>query len=86
MFKIELTPAAHRQWRKLPRDASQTIADAFTGEFANNPLSRTLDTRKLHVPFPGYRLRVADYRILFVIGKGIVTVYSIKHRKEAYKG
>ena len=35
----------------------------------------------------GYRLRVGDYRVLFDIDdtRKIVTVYRIKHRREAYR-
>ena len=35
----------------------------------------------------GYRLRVGDYRILFTIDDGSkrVTIYRIKHRRDAYR-
>lgn len=85
MFTVSLTTAAHRQYKKLPRDVHDAVADVFEGEFSHNPLSRALDVTKLHKPFEGYRLRVGVYRVLFMLEKEIITVYSIKHRKDAYR-
>ena len=34
---------------------------------------------------PPYRLRVGNYRVLFDVKDGIVTVYNVKHRKESYR-
>ncbi|MBI2872364.1 MAG: type II toxin-antitoxin system RelE/ParE family toxin [Chloroflexi bacterium] len=35
----------------------------------------------------GWRVRVGDYRVLYTISdqEGIVRVYRIKHRREAYR-
>ncbi len=33
---------------------------------------------------PPYRLRVGNYRVLFDIEENIITVYNVKHRREAY--
>ncbi len=85
MFTIVLTAAADRQYKKLPKEVARAIAGAFDGEFSRNPLSQALDVKKLHVPFEGYRLRVRTYRILFTVEEGVITVYSIKHRRDAYK-
>jgi len=85
MFKLFLTSRALREFKKLPRDVSLGISELFSGEFCKNPLSRVFDIKKLKVPFQGFRLRVGDYRILFIIEKDRIVVYSIKHRKDAYK-
>lgn len=34
---------------------------------------------------PAYRKRVGDYRILFDIQGDLLTIYEIRHRKEAYE-
>jgi len=34
---------------------------------------------------PPYRLRVGNYRVLFDVEEGVVTVYNVKHRKESYR-
>lgn len=43
--------------------------------------------KKLAGAKDGYRVRVGDYRILYVIDdkKKIVTVYRIRHRKDVYE-
>jgi len=50
-----------------------------------NPLARSLDIKRLHVPLYGYRLRLGDYRMLFDVIGDTVWIFTIKHRKDAYK-
>ncbi|OHD60557.1 MAG: plasmid stabilization protein [Spirochaetes bacterium GWF1_49_6] len=45
----------------------------------------SLDIKKLTDFTPEYRLRVGKYRILFEIAENIITIYTIKHRKDVYK-
>ncbi|OHA18090.1 MAG: hypothetical protein A2836_01725 [Candidatus Taylorbacteria bacterium RIFCSPHIGHO2_01_FULL_45_63] len=85
MYRIFLTAKAEKEYKKLPSRVAQDVSRLFGGEFSDNPLSKTLDINKLRVPFLGYRLRIGSYRILFVIEGKTITVYSIKHRKDAYK-
>ena len=40
--------------------------------------------KKLTNFHPPFRLRVGNYRVLFDIEDGVLTVYSVKHRKESY--
>jgi len=42
------------------------------------------DIKKLTNHTPEYRLRVGNYRVLFEIEDQKITVYRIKHRKDAY--
>ncbi|OGG79810.1 hypothetical protein A3A39_00895 [Candidatus Kaiserbacteria bacterium RIFCSPLOWO2_01_FULL_54_13] len=85
MYTILQTSSARRQYKKLPRDVAENVAKLFTGEFAEDPFSSTLDIVKLKVPISGYRIRAGDYRILYTVEKKQITVYSIKHRKDAYR-
>jgi mRNA-degrading endonuclease RelE of RelBE toxin-antitoxin system len=85
MFKLFLTSRASREFKKLPREISLEVSELFNGEFRKNPLSRMFNVKKLNVPFLGFRLRLGNYRILFTIEKEHIIVYSIKHRKDAYK-
>jgi mRNA interferase RelE/StbE len=59
----------------------ESVVEGLTG----NP--RTLHTEKLEGSPNAYRLRVGEYRILFTIDDRthIVTVYRIRHRREAYR-
>ena len=43
------------------------------------------DVKRLADFTPEYRLRVADYRILFEIEESTIIVYRIRHRREAYR-
>jgi len=44
----------------------------------------TGDVRKLTNFRPEYRLRIGNYRALFEIDDHKITIYHVKHRKEAY--
>jgi len=85
MARIFLTPVAQRDYKKLPTEVREHVADLFDGSFARDPLAQSFDIKKLKLPFAGYRLRLGHYRVLFVLNAGVITVYSIKHRKDAYK-
>ena len=44
------------------------------------------DIKKLTNFAPEYRLRVGDYRVLFEIERqDRVTIYRVRHRREAYR-
>jgi mRNA interferase RelE/StbE len=42
------------------------------------------DIKKLTNHQPAYRLRVGDYRVLFDVVGGLIEVYTVIHRKDAY--
>jgi mRNA interferase RelE/StbE len=42
------------------------------------------DVKRLTNFTPEYRLRVGNYRVLFEIEDNIITIYAVKHRREAY--
>jgi mRNA interferase RelE/StbE len=77
---IRFTPAAGRQFRKLPASVRERIvaklrvyADMGAGDVT------ALSGR------PGARLRVGDWRVVFVETPGEITVGSVAHRREAYR-
>ncbi len=85
MAKIFFTGGAAKDYKKLPNKIQFVMAEIFDGDFANNPLSPQFDLRKLKLPLGGFRMRVGVYRMLFTFENNAVTIYSIKHRKDAYK-
>lgn len=85
MNNVFLSSEARKEYKKLPRDIQILIVDIFTPEFAKNPFSQFVDIKKLRSPFPGYRVRIGDYRVLFIIESDSVKIYRIKHRKDVYK-
>lgn len=80
-YSIALTRVAEKELLQLEKGTRVRIADAIDG-LVKNPLT---GAKKLKTPFPGYRLRVGEHRILFVVEKHHITIYSIKHRKDAYR-
>jgi len=85
MYKIFLTSKAQREYTKLPTVIAHTIKAVIFGPLRENPFSRSLDIKKLQVPLEGFRLRVGDYRVMYDIEEKWIKIYSIRHRKDAYK-
>lgn len=85
MYSISFASSAVREYKRLPLDIQRIVAAVFEGEFRNNPFSRILNVRKLQKPLIGYRLRIGEYRVLYTIEKEMITIYRIRHRKDAYK-
>ncbi|MBI4088758.1 type II toxin-antitoxin system RelE/ParE family toxin [Candidatus Kaiserbacteria bacterium] len=85
MARIILTPAAEREYKRLPGDVQIRVRKLFDGSFQADPFNARFNTRKVQEPFTGYRLRLGDYRVLFGFGDGVILVYRIRHRKDAYK-
>lgn len=45
---------------------------------------KSSNTKKLHTPFEGFRIRVGKYRILFVVNDKKIEIYKIGLRKDVY--
>ena len=82
-YEVLLQPRARKEFLALPPDVARKIAQAFH-TLAENP--RSHHSIKLSGG-EGYRFRVGDYRLLYDIDDPAkhVTVYRIKHRREAYR-
>ncbi len=82
-YRLEFTPGADRQFRKLPKQVQARLSphiDALT----QNP--RLLGAEKL-TGEEAYRLRVGDYRILYEVHDKVLLVLVVKvgHRREVYR-
>lgn len=82
-FSLELTAAAARQARKLPRRVRNRIRSELE-ELATGP--RVNGVKKL-VGVDAYRLRAGDYRIVFRVETEThsILVLLIAHRREVYE-
>lgn len=80
-YKIYLTTSARKEIQHLEKDIRSRIADVID-VLTTHPLR---GVKKLKTPFHGYRVRIGNYRILFVISGKCITVYSVAHRKDAYR-
>ena len=83
-YSILLRPAAVRDLKSLPSGVRTRIEKAIA-RLADEP--RTSGTRKL-VSFENeWRLRVGDYRVLYLINdpEQRIMIARVAHRREAYR-
>ena len=76
MYAVYYTREATRTLRKLPRNVAAQIC-AKVEQYAHDPASQANNVNKL-TAHPGYRLRVGDWRVLFSVDGGRLTVTVLK--------
>lgn len=83
MYRLELSPAAIREGRRLPSSVKARVDEAMA-RLADNP--RPSGVRKLR-GMDGYRLRVGDYRILYTVddNEQRVLVWRVMGRGSVYR-
>jgi mRNA interferase RelE/StbE len=83
MYNLRILRQALKDIAGLPNNYARLIVQHID-RLQENP--RPLDAKKLRVEM-GYSLRVGVYRILYDIDdpSRTVTVYRVKHRREAYR-
>jgi mRNA interferase RelE/StbE len=79
MKAIVFTPTATRQWLKLSADIRKRI-DAKLMTYATKGSG---DVRRLKGT-QGCRLRIGDWRVIFIEDARTITVVAVGHRKEIY--
>jgi mRNA interferase RelE/StbE len=79
-YKIEFKPRATKDLRAINADDVQRILVRV--RTMENALAG--DMKHLTDFEPQFRLRVGNYRVLFSVKNDNVTVYRVKHRREAY--
>ena len=84
-YRIEVTPAARRDLRKLSTDILHRI-DAHILALAANPYPP--GTEKLKGNEDIFRVRVGDYRILYTVERRqlVILVIRVRHRRDVYQG
>ncbi|MFT3887105.1 MAG: type II toxin-antitoxin system RelE/ParE family toxin [Arachnia sp.] len=83
-YRVNLTTAAAREIRKLPRPARDRVLDAIE-DLADDP--RPHGARKLVGEECAWRVRVGDYRVIYEVldAELTVTVVRAGHRREIYR-
>lgn len=83
-YRIELSPAAARQLRKLDGPALLRV-QAVVELLARQP--RPVGAKKLVGGRGEWRVRTGDYRIIYEIDDGVllVLVLAIGHRRDIYR-
>ena len=78
MKAVSFAPAAIRQWRKLSADIRKRI-DAKLTTYA----TRSGDVKRLKGS-NGRRLRIGDWRVVFIEDARSITVIGVGNRNEIY--
>ena len=79
MRAVYFTPAAARQWRKLAADVRKRI-DAKLTIYATNGSGNV----KRFKGARGCRLRIGDWRVIFIEDARSITVIAVGNRREIY--
>ena len=82
MYQLDLRRQAYKDLESIPSDYARLISEHINS-LEENP--RPTNSKKLKGD-AGYSLRVGTYRVLYDIDDKAktVTIYRIKHRREAY--
>jgi mRNA interferase RelE/StbE len=79
-YRIILTKTAHKDLAGIPVNISDSIDRKIHSLEDGLPGS----VKKLQAIDFGYRMRLADYRILFDLEGDIITIQRVLHRRHAY--
>lgn len=84
MYSIRFKKSARKEFLQVPPAYQSKIIRAING-LEENP--RPEGVKKLKGEENAWRIRVADYRIIFTIDDiiQIIEIQRIRHRKDAYK-
>ena len=84
MVSLTFSRAARRDLRALPARDRERVLDRLDA-YAADPEAPGHDVRPLAGEPEGFRLRAGDWRALFTLSGAEMTVYRIRHRREAYR-
>ena len=82
-YSIRIMASAERDMKSLPAGMFRRISEAILS-LAPTPRLRTCKQLRGR---EGYRIRVGDYRILYVVDDAsrIIDVVAVGHRKDVYR-
>ena len=83
-YRIEVKKSARKEIAVLPKREQRRVVSAIEA-LADDP--RPAGARKLTGTEDAYRLRVGDYRIVYVIADKVLTVLVVRvgHRRDVYR-
>jgi mRNA interferase RelE/StbE len=85
VYEVVFKKSAVKELQNLPQKAQQKILDAVQ-LLALNPYTELFQIKKMKGADSLYRVRIQDYRLIYLIENQIIkiTVIKIGHRKEVY--
>lgn len=83
-FKFEWKSSSEHDLKKIDRQYIPKILEAIES-LSCNPFP--VQSRKLQDSESSYRLRILDYRVIYQVDppREVLTIFHIRHRKDAYK-
>lgn len=86
LYTVVFKKTAFKELKSLPKNIQQKILDAVQ-LLAVNPYTELLQIKKMKGAESLYRVRIQDYRMIYVIENKIikVTIIKIGHRKDVYE-
>jgi mRNA interferase RelE/StbE len=83
-YDVRVTHSAEKEVRELAKSVIPTIWKRIKS-LAEEPRPR--QSKKLRGMERAYRLRVRDYRVIYIINDEhkLITVVAVKHRREVYR-
>jgi mRNA interferase RelE/StbE len=84
-YQIVFKKSAAKELQNLPQKIQQKILDAVQ-LLSLNPYTELLQIKKMKGADSLYRVRIQDYRVIYLIENQIikVTIIKIGHRREVY--
>ncbi len=85
-YQVKFRKSARKEFLQLPTRIQDKIVEALSF-LAENPFTELLQIKKLRGPEKLYRIRIGDYRLIYVVAslELVVIVIKIGHRKEIYR-
>ena len=80
-YQLEIKDEARQQLRALSKEQRQNVGRRL--DMLQNNL--TGDVKKLTGKTHEYRLRVGNFRVLFMLESDLISVYRVRDRKEVYE-
>ncbi len=86
VYEVVFKKSAAKELQGLPQKIQQKILDAVQ-LLSLNPYTELLQIKKMKGADSLYRVRIQDYRVIYLIENQIITVTILKigHSKEGYE-
>ena len=86
VYVVVFKKSAAKELQSLPKKVQQKILDAVQ-LLSLNPYTELLQIKKMKGADSLYRVRIQDYRVIYLIENQIIkiTIIKISHRKEVYE-
>jgi mRNA interferase RelE/StbE len=86
VYEVVFKKSAAKEIQALPQKIQQKILDAIR-LLSLNPYTELLQIKKMKGADSLFRVRIQDYRVIYLIENRIikVTIIKIGHRKEVYE-